>query len=445
MTTPISDFVQAYREKAPLRFHMPGHKGVGDPALEGADLTEVGGADSLYEAEGIIAESEENASRLFGSAHSFYSAEGSSLAIRAMLALFVMHERERGRVPCILAARNCHRVFLSAAALLGIRVEFLPAGDSYLSASVTEGELARRLTPEVGAVYLTSPDYLGHITKIAPLARLCHERGALLLVDNAHGAYLKFLSPSLHPLDGGADLVADSAHKTLPVLTGGAYLHVGKNAPALFAREGRRALALFGSTSPSYLILASLDRCNARLAGDLPAALEKTEREVSALKNALLAGGLSLTGDEPLKVTVCPKSRGYTGAEVADLLRGQGIEAEFSDPDHVVFMITPQNGEAALSRLEGALLALPRRAPLLARPPRPAAGERALPPALAILSPGERIPVKESAGRILGDFSVGCPPAVPILTVGERIGEDALEAFRYYGIRTVTAVKEGKD
>ena len=442
MKTPIADFVKAYRERSPIRLHMPGHKGAGPWDREALDITEVKGADSLYEAEGIIARSEENAARLFGTARTFYSAEGSSLAIRAMLALFAMHERARGRAPVILAGRNCHRVFLSAAALLGIGVRFLPAGDSYLSPSVDERDVEARLSPDVGAVYLTSPDYLGGITDLSPIARLCHARGALLLVDNAHGAYLKFLSPSLHPMDRGADLSSDSAHKTLPVLTGGAYLHVSKTAPALFAEEGRRALALFGSTSPSYLILSSLDECNARLAEGYPDAIRKTAGKVSALKKALAEMGFELWGDEPLKCTIRPKSYGYTGAEVAEFLREKGIEVEFSDPDHVVLMFSPMNGDEAFSRLMEALSSLAEREKILLLPPRPVAGEAAFPPAQALLMAGERVSVEESLGRVLADFSVGCPPAVPIVTVGERIGEDAVSAFRYYGIDSVTVVKE---
>ena len=102
-------------------------------------------------------------------------------------------------------------------------------------------------------MYVTSPDYLGGQSDVAALAEVSHRHGVPLLADNAHGAYLRFLSPSRHPMDLGADLCCDSAHKTLPVLTGGAYLHVGRAAPEPFRENARRALALFGSTSPSYL------------------------------------------------------------------------------------------------------------------------------------------------------------------------------------------------
>ena len=116
------------------------------------------------------------------------------------------------------------------------------------------------------AVYVTSPDYLGGQLALGELARICHRHGTILAVDNAHGAYLHFMEERTHPMDVGADICCDSAHKTLPVLTGGAYLVFAKTAPKQLGEEARQALALFGSTSPSYLTLVSLDLCNAYLA-----------------------------------------------------------------------------------------------------------------------------------------------------------------------------------
>ena len=126
---------------------------------------------------------------------------------------------------------------------------------------------------------------------ISALAAVCRRHGVLLAVDNAHGAYLRFLTPSRHPLDLGADLTCDSAHKTLPVLTGGAYLHIARTAPAGLEEGAKAALALFGSTSPSYLTLASLDRCNADLAGDYPARLAETVERMEALKKQIEEAG----------------------------------------------------------------------------------------------------------------------------------------------------------
>ncbi|MCR5825734.1 MAG: amino acid decarboxylase, partial [Oscillospiraceae bacterium] len=344
MNTPICDFVRAYARTAPLRLHMPGHKGVGALGVEALDITEVPGADVLYAPEGIIAESEANAAALFGSGTSVYSAEGSSLCIRAMLYLVQLQARATGRTPAVLAGRNAHKTFLSAVALLDLPVDWLYAdGGSLLSCPIDAAALERRLSAgSYAAVYLTSPDYLGNRVDLAALAAVCHAHGALLLTDNAHGAYLHFMSTPQHPLDLGADLCCDSAHKTFGVLTGGAYLHLAKHAPQRLHAAANRAMALFASTSPSYLILQSLDAMNAALAQGFSEQLQDCAAQVADLERALRAQGWALTHGEPLKLTLLPKARGYTGTEVAAQLARRGIVCELADPDHVVFMFTPQ-------------------------------------------------------------------------------------------------------
>ncbi len=444
MKTPICDFVRSYAASEALRLHMPGHKGQPLLGPEALDITEIPGADVLYRARGVIRESEENASRLFGSARTLYSTEGSSLCIRAMLQLAQLYARLRGEKPRIAVGRNAHRVFLEAAALLDLEIRWLGEGQELLSCPLT-AEAVAALFAEAeppAAVYVTSPDYLGGCAELAAIGEICHQNGALLLVDNAHGAYLKFLSPSRHPLDLGADLCCDSAHKTLPALTGGAYLHFSRRCPAALLSMGEQALSLFASTSPSYLILQSLDLVNALLAGDYPARIADTAARLDALRAQLRAEGWTLTGAEPLKLTLCPKSRGYTGEELGELLQQAGIVCEFADPDYLVLMFTPACGTAAFPRLLDALQAVPTRAPLReAAPPLPPPAQ-VLTPREALLSPFETVPTEEALGRILASPSVGCPPAVPILICGERIGPEALRLFAYYGIETVDVLIE---
>ena len=269
MTTPVCDFVRSYAAKNPLRLHMPGHKGVSLLGFEDMDITEIDGADSLYEAEGIIAESEANASALFG-CDTFYSTEGSSQCIRAMLFLACMSE-ENAQKPLVLAGRNAHKTFLSAAALLDFDTQWLYGenSSSYLSCDISAEYLEKAIASaerKPAAVYITSPDYLGNTADIKSLAAVCHSHGVLLLVDNAHGAYLKFLLQSQHPVDLGADMCCDSAHKTLPVLTGGAYLHIAPSVRGKLSPLAKNALAMFGSTSPSYIIMQSLDMANKYIA-----------------------------------------------------------------------------------------------------------------------------------------------------------------------------------
>ena len=448
MDAPIAEFVRRYADGKPARFHMPGHKGTGPLGCEALDITEVQGADALYEAEGIIAQSEANAAALFGTAATFYSTEGSSLCIRTMLTLALLHAGPRKGRPVVIAARNAHKTFLLASSVLDLEVRWLwsEAEDFALCrCPVSQAQLERQLSalPEPPiAVYVTSPDYLGGELDIAALAETAHRHGVPLLVDNAHGAYLRFLPQSRHPMDLGADLCCDSAHKTLPVLTGGAYLHVSRAAPADFRENARQALALFGSTSPSYLILQSLDLCNQSLAGDWPAQLNACVERTAVCKERLRQMGWTVEDSDPLKLTVHAAAGGWTGTALADRLRQSGVECEYADPDFLVLMITPGNLEADFSRLESVFAAIspgkPLRRPQLHLTPP----EVRCTPRQAAFAPRETVPAEQSTGRVLAAATVACPPAVPVVVSGEVIGPDAPEIFRYYGIREVSVMKE---
>ncbi|MGI6029381.1 MAG: amino acid decarboxylase [Candidatus Heteroscillospira sp.] len=441
MDTPIADFVRDYADKNTVRLHMPGHKGRPFLGCERLDITEVSGADALYEAGGIIARSEENATALFSSGRTVYSTEGSSQCIRAMLYLAVTG-RPEGTPPVVVAARNVHKSFSYAAALLDFETVWLPVeeDDSLCSCRVSKESLERTLSAleqPPAAVYVTSPDYLGVRADISSLAEVCHGHGTVLAVDNAHGAYLRFLEKPAHPLDLGADICCDSAHKTLPVLTGGAYLHIGKNAPASFRENAKAAMAIFGSTSPSYLTLMSLDVCNGCLAGDYPVRLAETVKRLDDTRARLAAAGWRVEATDPLRITVRAPARS-SGTELAHILRAGGIECEFADPDFLVLMATPENSPEDFSRLCGALGENKDRN--FRRPPRvPQPGERVLSAREALFGRCRTIPADEAAGHICGGPTVSCPPAVPIAAPGERITREAAALFGYYGINTVEA------
>ena len=446
MNTPICDFVKNYSLQNTLRLHMPGHKGCGFLGCESLDITEISGADSLYDAEGIIRESEKNASSLFGTEATFYSTEGSSLCIRAMLELIRKFALKKGQKASILAGRNAHKVFTLTAGLLDIDVEWLykKKDTSYLSSYITPKELdsaLKKIKEKPTALYITSPDYLGNIADIKGLSQVCKKHGVLLAVDNAHGAYLKFLTPSLHPMDLGADICCDSAHKTLPVLTGGAYLHISDSAPKEFVAGAKKAMALFGSTSPSYLILQSLDMANKYIADGYSLRLVTFISEVENLKSDLKKIGYTVEGNEPLKITLKAKPYGYTGFELAKILESENVFTEFSDPDYVVLMLTPEIGKAGLELLKKALANIPKKSAITTSYPPCFHPERVMDIHSALFADSEEVTTEKAVGRVLSSANVGCPPAVPILCCGEKITQKELSLFDYYGVKKITVVK----
>ena len=201
-------------------------------------------------------------------------------------------------------------------------------------------------------------------------------------------------------------------------------------------------MAMFGSTSPSYLILQSLDAVNAYVADGYRERLADFIRQTDVLKTRLTAHGYTLCGQERIKLVIAAKAYGYTGTELADLLLESRIAVEFADPDFLVLMVTPETGEEGLARLETALCAIPRREAVLEEPPAFSLPERAMSIRQAAMSLCETVEASDSLGRILAAATVGCPPAVPIVACGERIDETALRCFAYYGIDRCTVVIE---
>lgn len=473
-TTPIADFAQSYSASGTARLHMPGHKGRGPLGCEKLDITEICGADELYCAQGIIAESEANAARLFGTAATYYSCEGSSLAIRAMLFLALRTAPKTESRPLLLAARNAHKALIYAAALLDFDIEWLwpeqGSESDICSCTVTPAALSGALQKLKGqgrapfGVYATSPDYLGGTQDIAALAAVCGRYAVPLLVDNAHGAYLRFLPEgSRHPIALGAAMCCDSAHKTLPVLTGGAYLHLGPNAPIQNPSEVRGALALFGSTSPSYLILQSLDLCNRELVGEYPQRLRECLEAVSALgaelnAHAVKAGcplPLVLKGQnrEPLKITLDSAAVGLTGGRLAQLLRQNKVECEYAGPRYVVLMPSPYNSAAEFERVREALTeAINQSDKTLPLPESDAEDFAALEAQAeqkctirqAMFAAQESVPAARALGRVCALPTVSCPPAVPIAVSGEAVTPAAIKLFERYGVHNISVESGAK-
>ncbi len=444
MNTPIYDFLKKYAESDMLRCHMPGHKGqaIGNFAdlqeLYSLDITEINGADSLFEAEGIIAESERNMSQLYGSAATVYSAGGSTLCIQTMLALMKLEKRR------VFAARNVHRAFLNAAALLDIEVEWLMPEykNGILSGTLNLDKIEKALADcsEKSCLYVTSPDYTGRLADISALSEICRKYDARLLVDNAHGAHLAFLDENIHPIKLGADLCCDSAHKMLPALTGAAMLHTSdmKLAPLL-----KQTMTLFASTSPSYLIMASLDLCNKYISENIKHDISENLNHLRRFREHF-SDRLCFVEGEPFHLTIDAAESGYNGIELAQALRENGAECEYSDSSLVILLMSPMNRSkdySCLTRVLNEILPTLVRynvksEPFLLSLPRKAMSIRE-----AVFAPSEEIYVENSAGRICSAVKVPCPPAVPIAVSGEIITHEHINIFKRYSILTVNVVK----
>lgn len=442
MNTPVYDFLKKYSQSGTLRCHMPAHKGMAlVPALSemySFDITEISGADSLFEADGIISQSEKNMSGLYGTAGTVYSAGGSTLCIQTML--YIMKSENRK----IFAVRNVHRAFLNAVALLDLDIEWIMPEYSggILSGNINLNDIENALKNSTvpSALYVTSPDYTGKTADISALAEICHKYNARLLVDNAHGAHLKFLKTDIHPISHGADLCCDSAHKMLPALTGSAMLHtsVPEYVPLL-----KQAMSMFGSTSPSYLIMMSLDLCNKYIDELIYSNINENLKYLENFRWDF-SDRLIFAESEPFHITIKASESGYNGNDLASLLRNYGVECEYSDSSVIVLLMSPVctgcDYEILSDALSCALAECHKTAPYT-MDFRMKLPERVISIREAVFSECETIPVEYAVGRICASVKVPCPPAVPIVASGERIDINSVNIFHKYGISDVIVVK----
>lgn len=442
MDTPIFDFVQNYIKSNTARLHMPGHKGVSFLGCEAFDITEIRGADELYSPDGIIKKSEENATSLFGTSKTVYSAGGSSQSINAMLYLAYLRTDKTNR-PFILAGRNAHKSFIYALAKLDADVQWLypETTDSICSCLVTAKQVEDKLNSlknKPFAVYITSPDYLGGICDIPSISKVCKKHDIPLLVDNAHGSYLKFCNKDMHPISLGADMCCDSAHKTLPVLTGGGYLHIAKDDKYGFSKNAVNAMAIFGSTSPSYLILQSLDLCNKYIDEKIREDLKLCTEKCNEIEKIMFEKCVSNLSNEPLKITA--DFRGYD-FDFKSHFRKCGIEFEYADDNFVVFMLSPQNSQEDFEKLKDAFRNLDIEKTKNIENIEFEIAERVITIRQAIFSESEEINVENALHRICASPTVSCPPAIPIAVSGERVSQKHIELFKKYNINKINVIK----
>lgn len=344
----------------------------------------------------------------------------------------------------MIAARNVHRAFLNACVLLDLPVQWVypRSSDSILSGVYAPEDFAAALEQlrRPACIYITSPDYLGHKADIGALAEICQKYHAKLLVDNAHGAHLAFLPEHEHPIQLGADYCCDSAHKMLSGFTGTAYLHVRNELDAAPERV-QGAMAMFASTSPSYIQLASLDWCNRELASPLfREQLLSVADQLQELK-CIFSDRYRFADGDPFHFTIAAAESGCDGRELSQFLEKRGIVAEYADPYHVVLLCSAATDREEIQALEQALADfVPEKqaVPVRFQLPRPetVCGIRE-----AALAPQEIIPVEASSGRICAAVKVPCPPAVPIVLSGERIDSACIAVCRGYGISEICVVQ----
>lgn len=393
----------------------------------------------------------------------------------------------------VLAARNVHKSMIDALALLDLDVEFIypKDADSICVSMVTPADIMEYLekvsdnteikTEEIKkildnaqrddmklsdteqknicgkenkrntlpmAVYITSPDYLGNTADIEGISKVCEKYDIPLIVDNAHGAYQAFLDEekygNIHPIKSGAAICCDSAHKTLPVLTGGAYIHVSRKYKERFAPYVASYMTMFGSTSPSYLIMQSLDMCNRYIDEKIRHELNDCIGRIEKTKKVLAENNVKLMEAEPLKIVIDTAAAGMEGEEVAEEIRKYKIECEYADKYFVVLMITPQNDEKDFERLEKwAVETKYKRVSKKKIEPKKLIlhrAERVMSIREAAFSPYRKIKVYDACGSICASQTIACPPAIPIAVCGERIDQNMISIFEEYGIDYVNVV-----
>ena len=428
-----------------IPLHMPGHKR--NDSLAGylrtlgarLDITEITGFDDLHDAQGILREAQDRAAALWGVRKSWFLINGSTGGILAGI---------RALVPAgsrVLVARACHKSVFNALELCRLRPAFLqpePVPGWSFAGPVRPETLAEGLQryPDTRLVILTSPTYEGVLSDLPALVKLAHDAGIPVLVDEAHGAHLGLFGAfPAGAVAAGADLVIQSLHKTLPSLTQTAILHCA--GPLADPAAVDRQLAVFETSSPSYLLMASLDGCVEWLAEQgrqsLPAwreRLERFRRETGPLHSLRLLGdepGFPFVRD-PSKIVI--GSGPLTGRELKDRLREEyALELEMAGADWALAMTGPGDTGETLGALAKALRCLDSGLPALP-PPEPLPvlplPEAPLAPWEAMERPAIHLPLEQAAGRISAGYLWAYPPGIPLILPGERVDEAFLQGCR---------------
>lgn len=454
INAPLFHTLQLLATGDGARFHMPGHKG--QPIFSSyadifsIDYTETYHTGNLYQGFGPIRDAEVAAAQYFHAEDCFFLTGGATQGIFAMLATVV------GEGGSVLLDRECHQSVCHACALLDITPYFFSA--SCLTPFSISGSLpledARHILwnhPEIKAVLVTSPTYYGVCRDMSALSEICQAYHVKLLVDSAHGAHFPAVGLSVPTMEGAA-LAVVSTHKTLPCMGQSAALLISAGVNRRLLRENT---ALFGTSSPSYPILASIDLARAYMEETGKNTYRRAAEYCARLRQfvALHTPFLPLTTEttpvlDPCRLTICTAGTNFSGHQLANRLWSErGIACEMSDAYNVVFILTGADSFVAVRRLRNALRHFseqcrprPMPEPAPAFPP----AERILSVREAWFSPVERVPLEEAEGRICARPVTPYPPGVPLLWSGEKItaAHVALLQKRWYNtISDIFAVR----
>ena len=438
MSSPIYDSIVKYQNKNMKKFHMPGHKGAREALqpLENIlkyDVTEIPDTGSLFDNIGSTKEAQEMATRLFKTKGTFMSAGGCTLCIQTMLRLVCPNGGK------VLMSRVIHRSAINAMSLLNITPVWIYPDNSagkYFSGRITADSVKKAIdeNPDINAVYITSPDYFGVISDIKAISQAAGD--IPVIVDAAHGAHLGFIDGFLSPVQSGAAISAESAHKTLPVLTGGAWLNTGDER---YVGNVSEAMALFGSTSPSYPIMLSLDLCRDWLENNGKELLNKTVERVKKVKDLIVSLGFKIPEGicDPMRIAFVVEDCDNTG----DQLRENMIEPEYAEGSTVIIIPTPFNSEEDFETLENALKNIKPNGRTKSASTEIFTGEQVLTPAQALLAESELVNTENSKRKVAAETLCPCPPAIPLVMVGERVDEDTVKRLTENGFYQLRIVK----
>ncbi|MDL2236131.1 hypothetical protein LJC07_08380 [Christensenellaceae bacterium OttesenSCG-928-L17] len=437
MPQQLPEMLDRYAHRNTARFHMPGHKGRGmggffSRELANWDITELSFSDDLQNPSASIQKAQELYAARYGAKHTFFLVNGSTAGLLALLLSLP-------RGANVLIGRDCHRAVISGIALAGHRCSFLsPAVNTEhsLHGSICADALREALSREhFDAVCITSPNYYGLCADLSALYAATRAHGTLLFVDAAHGAHFPFSQLLPDTPSGCADAWVNSAHKTLNALGQSALLHIGPN---MDLAAVQRALSMVQTSSPSYLLLASLDW--ARYTADLAGAWSKAVQACTALREELstvlgivvpgkeIVGTAGIADIDFTRLTLDVHARGITGFAAQRLLEAQNVFVEMADYQRLVCICTPSDDPAWYPMLHRALEKLPYGMPhkKCAAVVYPAA-PRDLPLHEAARAAAISVPLTGAAGRIAAECAGVYPPGIPLVTPGERITQECID------------------